>query len=74
MSIVLNDNGNKKEVFWENGEYLGWMYQESDGFYVFVTREDDGRVWSDYVLEEIAAQMKLLNAEWRKHLKEMGII
>jgi hypothetical protein len=50
-------------VFHIDGMLIGRIYQEVDGFYVFVPISNGG-FWPQYVLEAIHIQLHRLNYEW----------
>jgi hypothetical protein len=55
-------------LIFENGVTLGQLYQEVDGYYVFVP-ETSGGYWEAYVLREIANLLDKKNAKWHKKVK-----
>lgn len=48
---------------------VGYAYREVDGFYVFVFADNNSGAWSDYALIEIGNELKELNKEWDKEIR-----
>lgn len=56
-------------VFYSNGIFMGELYMEVDGFYVYepVLR---GGFWEAYVLREIADKLDELNKPWQQNIDD----
>lgn len=66
-NLIIKQNEGKLDFFWANLKYLGYAYQEVDGFYVFQFNSKDG-VWSDYALREITDKLFELNKDWAEQI------
>lgn len=63
INLIL-ENGN----LWYGNVRLGAVYQEVDGYYVFVPEMNGA--WSSHYLREIADFLDNLNAEWDAEVQE----
>lgn len=63
--------GEKVHLFWGNNKYLGYLYMEVDGYYVYVESEKlRGGHWAGYELMEIASIIDDLNKPWDNRVGE----
>jgi len=67
--ITIKEVETHKELWFEDRVYLGKLYQEVDGFYVFNPKREGG-VWSEHTLFEIAGILKTLNKPWNDHIND----
>lgn len=67
--IVLRDNEDKKDLYFNDMTYIGYVYQEVDGFYVYQPN-DKGGVFNEYSLRLIADTLKELNKDWNEHIEK----
>jgi hypothetical protein len=59
--------GSTQVVVFCNGVVIGQMYQEVDGYYVFLPDRKDG-FWEAYVLRAIADMLDEKNERWHKQV------
>lgn len=67
---VRSRTGYTKEVFHNNGVYLGDFDEVVDGYYNFWPRLKHNGYWSAHVLRALADKLDELNADWNKQLQE----
>jgi len=67
ITIKEIEDSTKKELYFEDRVYLGFVYQEVDGFYVFDPKREGG-VWQAHELREIADILNELNKPWKEHI------
>jgi predicted secreted acid phosphatase len=65
VKIIVKDN--KEFIEFENGVILGQVYQEVDGYYVFVPNPTNG-FWEAYILRAIADMLDKKNEKWHKQV------
>ena len=61
--------GGSVRVGYTNGVYMGEIYREVAGYYVFEPAPNRG-FWDGWVLAEIAETLKEMNAPYEKQLEE----
>jgi hypothetical protein len=52
------------EFYWDNGSYMGYAYQEVDGYYVFVFPTHMSGCHTEHGLRSIADKLRELNKDW----------
>lgn len=57
-------------LYYTNGAYIGEVYVEVDGYWVWVAPEPSTGCWSSGVLKEIAEFLDELNGPWDKEVRE----
>lgn len=67
--IRVEEVGIQKQLMF-NDVYLGFVYQEVDGFYVFKANMRNNGYWSEHSLREIAEVLTELNKEWNEHIEK----
>jgi len=72
MSLTyLKDNTDtSKDVFYENGVRIGELYVEIDGYWAFDPDRSNGGFWTEEVLSEIDATLRVMNEAWDHELQE----
>lgn len=53
----------------DSNKFIGYAYREVDGYYVFVFDGKSDGAWPDYALLEIGNELKELNKDWDKELR-----
>ncbi len=69
MTLLRKIKDFEYEVYYNNGMLLGSIYQEIDGYFVFLPILRQG-YWDGPVLEQIAKYLEDLNKEWDKEIQE----
>ncbi|MFA5152696.1 MAG: hypothetical protein WC554_09070 [Clostridia bacterium] len=65
--ITSEIRGTTQVVIFSNGVVIGQIYQEVDGYYVFLPDRKDG-FWEAYVLRAIANLLDKKNEKWHKQV------
>lgn len=73
-NIRLDKMANAIDIYWGEGKgaYLGFVYIEVDGFYVWSPPKDSG-TWSDYALRNVADVLTELNKDWEEQIRNIPI-
>lgn len=68
MITLKPANSGGYRAYWDNGAYLGEIYQEIDGYYVYWPENGNGGSYSQWLLHCLAEKLKELNAEWHEQV------
>lgn len=61
MRPITNKDG---KIYWKNGSFIGDIYPEVDGYYVWVPPEPFLGCWESHVLRHIADYLDEINKPW----------
>lgn len=72
--LIVEEEGAKLNLYFpkQNGTrvYVGFIYQECDGFYVFMPPEAGHGFWSEHYLQLVLSKLTELNKGWNEFINE----
>ena len=62
-------NSGGYRAYWENGQYIGDVFQGDDGYYAWWPTQNGG-CYSQYFLWSMSERLKMLNEKWNQEVRK----